>query len=177
MDTVDTAASVVKPTARRRYAKVNAIGLPRDKLDDREALSAARRLYRLGRKLADRPLRGPIKLKVVYGNLHTRVRRGYVNPCRGWHGLVHDISHSIERLHTAKHEWLELQLAQHVRDQGWLGGKFKRPEKPKPPAKEIRYQRVLSRIEEWERKRRRANNAIKKLFRQKAYYERQRIAA
>src|SRR5229473_1064947 len=106
MDTVDVSADAVNSAGRRtRYVRVNAIGLPRDKLDDREALSAARRLYRLGRKLADRPLSGPIKLKVVYGNLHTRVRRGYVNPCRGWHGLVHDISHSIERLHTAKHEW------------------------------------------------------------------------
>lgn len=181
MDTVEVSAAPVKPARRVRYAGVNAVGLPREKLDDREALTAARKLFKLGRRLVDRPYPqkqlGPIKLKIVYGNLRTYIPRGRVNPCHGWWGLVHDISHDIVPDHSSKHEWLEKQLAEHVRDQGWLDGKLRRLEKPKPPIKEVRYQRVLSRLCLWESKRKRANTAIKKLMRQKAYYERQRMAA
>ena len=162
---------------RRRYESVNAIGLPRTKLNDREALKAAKKLYLLGRKLVDRPYPrkqlGSLQLKIMYGNLRTYIHRGRVNPCHGWWGLVHDISHDIENGHSPKHEWLERQLAEYVRDQGWIDGKLRPAEKPKVDPKQVRYRRVLARLDAWQRKLKRAETAIKKLQRQKAYYERE----
>jgi hypothetical protein len=46
------------------------------------------------------------------------------------------------------------------------------PQKPKPDIKQVRHQRLLQRIKQWETKRKRAENALRKLKRQVKYYER-----
>lgn len=63
-------------------------------------------------------------------------------------------------------------MISHVVGSGWLDGKLKRPEKPKANPADLRYRRIVDAITRWESKERRAKNALKKLQRQKAYYER-----
>lgn len=110
------------------------------------------------------------------GNRYTR-RRGiwYVNPERGWKDLVHVLSHYTERSgHNGKHARMERRMIREVKRRGWLDGSLKRPEKPveRRDPRQDRYARVLARIESWEAKQKRAANALKKLYRQKRYYER-----
>jgi hypothetical protein len=50
-------------------------------------------------------------------------------------------------------------------------GPAPRPKKPKPPVQQVRYDRVLAKIKSWETKAKRARNALKKLERQRVYYE------
>ena len=159
-----------------------------------EALAGARRLVRLALTLG--PPDGPklrvsrYKFKLTSGNRYsyTRNRTFMVNPDkrefgvgRGWQSMCHDISHWAHRRlfggkpHTAQHAFIERKLAEHVVKSGWLEGKLKRPEKLKPPVdhKAVRAARIETRIASWQRKLKRAENALKKLRRQKAYYERQ----
>jgi hypothetical protein len=149
-----------------------------------EALAGAKRLYRIA---MGRPFRG--KIQLTSGRRYTYIRRGvfYVNPDQrtwkgggGWHEIVHGISHyASARLypnasgHGHQHAFTEKQLIECVVNKGWLDGKLKRPDKPKAKldVKAVRYQRVLKRMERWEAKRKRAEQALKKLRRQKAYYE------
>jgi hypothetical protein len=150
-----------------------------------EALSGAKRLYRLA---MGRAYRG--KWKLTSGRRHTWPRRGtfYVNPNRigwgfsGWKEITHSISHHAARRlhpharpHSGQHAFLERTLAEHVVKSGWLDGKLKRPEQPKAEVDQraIRAVRVQARIDTWERKKRRAETALRKLTRQRAYYERQ----
>jgi hypothetical protein len=168
----------------RRYGSVNG-AWPPDTNDGRdlkptpqEAMSAARRLYRLG---TGRAFRGRVRL--TSGNRYTWVRRHvlYVNPdCRrgGWHELVHDLSHYCHRKvhprnkpHAGTHAWIERNMIQHVVESGWLDGKLKRPAKEKPDVRQVRQKRVLAAINKWEAKRKRAETALKKLRRQARYYE------
>jgi len=101
----------------------------------------------------------------------------YVNSSRGWKDLVHELSHhfhsrrSSDRPHGEAHALLEFNMVRHVIDSGWLDGRFNKPVKPKVNAKLARYQRVLKRLETWERKAKRAETAIKKLRKQARYYE------
>lgn len=145
-----------------------------------EAVSAAKRLYRFAMK---RPFKG--KVKLTSGNRYTWIRSGVlsVNPDwrnGGWHELVHLMSHyCASRLypnakgHGTQHHFLEKEMIEYVVKSGWLDGKLKREtkakEKPDPVA--LRAERVLKRIEAWERKRRRAETALRKLKRQQRYYE------
>lgn len=110
-----------------------------------------------------------------------------VSPMAGWHELVHSLSHKVHRkLHPGKsdhddlgrHAFIEKTMIAHVIKSGWLDGKLKRPEKPKAPVDKIaqRHARVLAGIERWDAKIRRARNALKKLHRQRAYYERKLAA-
>lgn len=147
-----------------------------------EALSGARRLYR---KAFGRPFKG--KMKLTSGGRYTYIRRGvfYVNPDQdghggggGWHEIVHGISHyACARLHPKapghgpQHAWIERELIEHVVNSGWLEGKLRRPEKPKGDPKAERHARVLARIIAWERKKRRAETALRTLARQRRYYE------
>lgn len=156
----------------------------------KEALSGARRLYRIA---FGRPFRG--RMKLTSGRRYTYIRNGvfYVNPDQatfdelggGWHEIVHGISHfASARLypkaggHGPQHAFIERELIKAVTTKGWLEGKLKRPDKPKAEVdtKAVRRQRVLERMDAWERKRKRAETALRKLRRQQAYYERQ-IAA
>lgn len=164
-----------KPT-QARYVRVNA-EWPKDlpPLTPQEAISAAKRLYRLGMKRAwDKPI------KLTSGNRYTWARHGvlYVNPEKGWHALVHDMSHLVHRrLHPtlSGHDWrhahLEREMVTYVISNGWLDGKLRRPEKPKPKVQDVRYVRIVDRIQRWESKLKRAENALKKLHKQRVYYE------
>lgn len=153
-------------------------------LTAQEAVSAGRRLYRLA---MGKSFRGTIK--VTSGNRHTWIRRGVmsVNPngrhFGGWQDLVHGLSHWCHRrLHPGHkphdgrgtHAFIERTMIEYVVNSGWLEGKLKRLEKPKAEIdhKAIRHQRILARIDAWTAKQRRAENALKKLNRQRAYYER-----
>jgi hypothetical protein len=164
-------ASTAQP---RRYKGVNAVWpdtLP--PLTAQEAVSAAKRLYRAGRGKA---FKGPFK--VTSGRRYTTVNRKgefLVNASRGWHDLVHDISHLVHyRMypnlapHHPRHMELERKLAEMAIK--WLDGSLRR-EKPKSDPREVRHQRVLLRIKAWESKLKRAENALKKLYKTRAYYE------
>jgi hypothetical protein len=156
-----------------------------------EALAAARKLVKLALTLGregspPKKFTGPFKL--TSGNRYSWTRRGvfYVNPnhrdghfTNGWDGLVHDISHWAGRRlyadydpHDHRHAFIERTLAEHVVKSGWLDGKLKRPEKPKPPIDRtaVRAARVDRQIATWERKAKRAEVALKKLYRQQKYY-------
>ena len=154
-----------------------------------EAVTAVKRLYRFAMK---RKWAG--KVELTSGRRYTWPRRGvfYVNPNRsnayskaGWHDIVHFVSHYCHarlypnaRPHDHTHATLERTMIEYVIKSGWLDGKLKRPEKKEAtPLKQERYQRILRRQEAWEAKERRARNALKKLKRQRAYYERTLHAA
>lgn len=149
-----------------------------------EAMTGARRLYR---RAMGKPWRGAVK--ITSGRHHTRIARGtlYVNPDHtwdgGWHGIVHSMSHHASwglyhENHGPRHAFIERDLISYVVSSGWLEGKLRRPEKPKPQIdpKAKRHARVLASIERWTRKKKRAETALRKLARQIAYYERQQAA-
>ena len=142
-----------------------------------EALSAAKRLYRIAMK---KPFRGEMKL--TSGRRYTWIRNGvfYVNPDYrggGWHEIVHLISHyACHRLfpnakgHGVQHAFLERELIAEVIKRGWLDGKLKRPEKAKADPIGAKAARIESRLKAWTAKQKRAATAIKKLERQRRYY-------
>lgn len=168
-------------TERKPYASVNG-AWPEGPLPiptGPEATTAVKRLYRLamGKKWSG-------KVKLTSGRRYTWPRYGVytINPgghhFGGWRDLVHDVSHYCHRRrhpdkrpHDFRHLILEREMVSHVVKSGWLEGKLKRPEKTKADPKDVRYQRILQRIASWERKQRRAQTALKKLSRAKAYYE------
>lgn len=163
------------PAGRQRYVRVNGTWpKPLPPLTEQEAMSAAKRLYRTA---MGRAFRG--KVVITSGNRNTWVRSGvlYVNP-KDWHDLVHDLSHYCFwqlHPHLTAHDWrhahLERQLIEMVVSKGWLDGKLRRQPKPKPDMRTVRYHRALGRIKAWESKQRRAENALKKLRKTVAYYE------
>jgi hypothetical protein len=164
-----------KPT-QARYVRVNAewpTELPA--LTAQEAISAAKRLFRFGMKKAWKR-----SIKLTSGNRYTWIRSGvlYVNPDRGWHALVHDMSHLVHyRLHPnlSGHDWrhahLERAMVSLVVSKGWLEGTLRREPKPQPRLQDIRYARIVTRIKTWETKRKRAETALKKLRKRQAYYD------
>ena len=168
------------------YVKVNAAwpSPPPPPPTPQEAIAAARRLYR---KFRGKPWNG--KWVATSGNRYTWPRRGVykVNPDRqeaigrGWQAMVHDLSHYLHtRLHPGKtahhmtHAWLEREMISHVVTSGWLDGKLRSTAKAKakPPVQEIRAARIEARIVAWERKQKRAETALGKLYRQRRYYQR-----
>jgi hypothetical protein len=190
--------------AKAKYSSVNG-QWPEGTRDGRdlkptpkEALAAAKRLYRVGFK---RHFRG--KMKLTSGNRRTWIRSGvfYVNPDLGagtidyrsrggviidrgsgggWHELVHDISHYVTRrlygdAHGFRHAFIEKEMIKAVVEGGWLEGKLIRPTKPKPPVDEkaLKLQRTLASIKRWRAKEKRAQTALRKLTRKSRYYERQ----
>lgn len=148
-----------------------------------EAITAAKILYRVA---VGRKFRGPFKL--TSGNRYTWVYRGTlrVNPnrrgwYRGWKALVHDLSHLChrrlhpdDRPHSDRHAYLERRLAEYVVSHGWLDGKLKRKRTEKPARNLIgeRYGRIVARERRWQAKLRRAQNALKKVRRERRDYER-----
>jgi hypothetical protein len=168
-----------------RYSSVNdtwPAELP--KPTPQEAMTGAKRLFR---KFMGRAWRG--KWKFTSGRRQTRNIGAtfYVNPDEvrdhggGWPAIVHSMSHHVhgrkyptDRPHNHNHAFIEREMIRYVLASGWLDGKLRRPDKPKPAAVDraaVRYARVLARITAWEGKRKRAENALKKLRRQRAYYE------
>lgn len=171
---------------RRRYVGLNGAwpeNLP--PLSGQEAVSAARRLYRLG---TGERFRG--KIKLTSGNRYTRIRNGvlYVNPdghhFGGWRDLVHDLSHLVhDRLHPSldPHDWrharLERLFTEHVLSRGWLDSKLRRPDKPAARQKRgdlraRRYKRVIAALERAERRLSLAERAVARLTKRRRYYER-----
>lgn len=156
-----------------------------------EAARGAKKLYRLGYRIAKEdlpdltstPLKN-IKTEITSGNRRTSIRRGviYVNPTghfyEGWKDIVHDLSHWTHRRfwpresgHAPRHSYIEKTMIEHVVTSGWLEGALRRPEKPIPNIKATRAARIAARIKSWEAKKKRAENALKKLRRQAKYYE------
>jgi hypothetical protein len=158
-------------TRREWYERVNAewpAQVP--ELTAEEAIRAFRRLYRF----AFKHLPGPVT--IMRGNRRMgRYPNWHINPSKGWHYLVHILSHYAERSgHNGKHARMELRMIREVKRRGWLDGRLKRPEQP-PVMRDLRrerYERVLTRLASWEAKKKRAERAISKLRRQRTYYER-----
>jgi len=182
-----TTTTTTKSSQRRaRYQSVNG-AWPDGDLPvptSQEAISAAKRLYRLVMK---RPFKG--KIKPTSGRRYTYIRRGvmFVNAnghhFGGWRDIVHDLSHYCHRRlyprhkpHGGKgtHAWIEREMIEHAVNSGWLDGKLKRPDKAPRERNVIaeRQARILARITAWESKRKRAETALKKLRRQAKYYDR-----
>lgn len=166
----------------KRYQEVNAAWptvVP--KLTGPEAVTAMKRIYR---KFVGKPLRG--KIEITSGNRRSRVGRYVVNPDKGWHDLVHHLSHYVhyrrypnKQQHNPLHETVEREMVAYVVASGWLDGKLKRaqrPKVPKPSVPELRHQRVVARLAAWKTRAKRAATAIKKLTRQKRYYEKKLAA-
>lgn len=160
---------------------------------NREAIAGVKRLI----KVAHRHAREEgihfgltrYSYKLTSGRRHTWPRRGtwYVNPDErnhggggGWGEIVHSVSHWAmrkywpeENPHGPRHVWIEKLLADYA-IKNFLGGRLVRPLKEKPPVNmiDVRAARVAKRIKLWEAKRRRADNAIRKLRKQERYYAR-----
>jgi len=166
----------------RRYASVNGSwpNGPLPKLDGDEAITAVKLLYRFAMK---RPLRRKTPLRITSGRRRTSIYRGVVNPDEGWRCIVHSVSHHCHwRLHPnekahdsmGRHAFLEREMIDYVVKSGWLDGKLKREPKMKATADQLRqdrYSQVLERITAWQRKANRAETALRKLDKQRRYYQ------
>jgi hypothetical protein len=172
------------------YTAVNAVWpKPHPVPTPQEAISGTKALIRFARKLAtqdgreDRWVR-EYKFKLTSGRRHGGVRGGtwYVNPNLhrhwGWHHLVHQVSHWAKRHYWPKapdhglcHAWVEAELANYAIN-NLIEGQLRRPEKPKADPVVVRRERVDAAIKRWEGKKRRAENALRKLRRQERYYGR-----
>ena len=179
---VETADVPVK-TKHIPYAEVNGTwpsgSLP--KLDGKEAIKAARLLMREGLRFHE--VRFKLRRKFILtsgrrdNNLYSNPR--VINPDQGWHDLVHSISHWVHRRANPKweqhqlHAMTEKHLIEHVVNNGWLDGKLKRPEKPKVEVDQraVRLARVEARLASWKTKAKRAATMLKKLEKQRRYYE------
>jgi hypothetical protein len=175
-----------KVTRKEWYRRVNEAWPSKvPPLTEAEALRAAKRLFRFAMGYT---FRGPVK--VTSGRRYTWVRRGvlYVNPEQGWHSLVHLISHychdrsvgAEDQGHNAKHARAELRMIKEVIKRGWLEGKLKdKPKAERPVAaideRAVRLAHTDAAIERWERKAKRAANALKKLRRRRAAQARRLI--
>ena len=169
------------------YARANATWPdPLPKPTPEQAVLAVKRLWKWG---MNERMTYPVEL--TSGRNYTWRRNGkmYVNPDSdhhggGWKALIHDLSHLMWRRanreegvrpHEKGHAKLELRMVKEVIKRGWLN-ETPREEAPIATKKDVqstRYAGINRRIESWEAKERRAKNAIKKLRRQAAYYERQ----
>lgn len=171
------------PTIRENYNAVD-VRRPDDgsiwpdtvpELSAAEAVRAAKRLFRYacGETLV-------MPVVVTSGRRYSYIRRHtlYVNPERGWKNLVHELSHSFDQWvngrsgHNKHHALLERRMAREVVRRGWLDGRLKDAPKPEPSADEKRVaaartalDRIEARMEAWQRKSMRADNALTKLTR------------
>ena len=148
-----------------------------------EAIRAAKRLYRL---VMGKPWHGTWKAGRGNHRTYPRWKTGpvfLVNPGQGWHDMVHDLSHACwrrmkpgARPHAAGHAYVERQMIEYVVTHGWLDGKLKPKEKPKVDVKAKRYASIVKRLAQWERRKKRAETAIKKLKRQATGYQRRGVS-
>jgi hypothetical protein len=123
------------------------------------------------------------------GSGYYRVRRCWISPRptnrldRGWRRLVHDVSHRVNlilyphatghRHHNGQHAELETDMVKFVLASGWLEGKLRPKVKVKArPFDSDKVASLQARLAVWDSKRRRAENAIKKLKLRLRYYER-----
>ena len=184
------AGTVSRVTRAEWYRRVNASwpeAVPA--LSEDEAVRAARKLYRFVTKktwsgeVVVRPHGGPWgrQWRAFSYTRDAKGRRAIaVYPEAGWKDLVHLMSHYLESYagthgHNATHARLEMRMIREVVRRGWLDGKLRGPEKPAvaaPDKLSVRRQRTAAAIARWEAKERRAANALKKLRRRLAYYDR-----
>ena len=148
---------------------------------DQEAITGAKRLYR---KAMGRPWKGEVK--VTSGNRHTwiRGRTMYVNPDgwpSSWRGSVHGIAHWChyqlnprDSNHSDKQAYLERDLTDYALASGFLTGALKSKAKPKGKKDSVveRHERLMNRETSWETKLTRAQNALKKVQKERRAYER-----
>ena len=194
METVQAVAEPVntrQPRAnanRERYQRVDR-SWPEfvPALTEAEAIAVSKRLWRTA---TGKPWEKNRKISFTSGNRHSQFAyNSFVINCDphrrgiyGWKWLVHTISHRTHRIvnkghdhHGLAHASHEAWLVHEVVSRGWLDGRFKRQEKAKPAVdtKQVRYKRIVARIAAWQTKAKRAETALKKLRKQKTYYERQ----
>lgn len=168
-----------------KYHQVNGqwpAGIDAIRLTGDEAIAAAKRLYRFAMK---RAYKG--KWALTSGRRYTWQRSGtfYVNPHRtdalqsDWADLVHLMSHYCHRKlhpnakpHAPNHHFLEKEMVAYVIAKGWLDGRLRKPVKPVVNVIVKRHENVLQGIARWNTKLKRAQTALRKLNRQKRYYER-----
>lgn len=163
------------------YQRVNA-ALPNElpPMTAAEAVRAAKKLWRWG--MQDKCW---YPIRVTSGRRYTWEHGGvlYVNPDRGWDTFCHDMSHLLWRKangnaakpHEKGHAKFELSLRKEVVKRGWLTGVLKdqpKPEKRQADPRVEKLRRIVVRMDQWEAKKRRAENAIKKLSRSRRAYER-----
>lgn len=156
----------------------------------KEAIAGTRRLVRRAFALAKaegvpcdygRYIRGR-KFRITTGNRYTHPYSGEwrVNPngrhFGGWRDIVHGVSHWAHRRfwpkedpHASRHHWMERELVDFA-VANFLAGQLARPEPPAPDRKAARASSVAARLKTWEAKRRRADNALRKLRKQARYY-------
>ncbi len=90
------------------------------------------------------------------------------------HLFEHDLAHCRGYKHKGMcslNSWKHATPEQYPYLDGMEVGHHVSKAKPKPAAKDLRYQRVLANITRWKTKAKRAENALKKLDRQRRYYE------
>ena len=148
---------------------------------DQEAITGAKRLYR---KAMGRPWKGEVK--VTSGNRHTWIRGGimFVNPDgwpASWRGIIHGIAHWCHRRlhprdsdHSNRQAYLERDLTDYALANGFLSGALKSKAKPKVQKDDLvaRHERLMKRETGWETKLKRAQNALKKIQKERRAYER-----
>ena len=127
----------------------------------------------------------PYKIKQVQGNKHTWVWRGTlsINCDFGWCEINHDWSHylgymiNLKRPHCAEHASLEFRMAKLI-DKNYYQdslANLKAEKKAEPAMKKnviaLRYERMLKRKAKWEKQAKRATNALRKVSKEIANYE------
>lgn len=150
-------------------------------MTDRDVRFAARVLFRL---VIGRKFRGKLVVK-HQGRSYMHPAKIVGNARRGWHDVVHDWSHQAhgylypnETGHGPHQAFIERKMVEEVVKRGWLTGRLNKPkpEKSKPDVRGQRQAAVLKKLAKWQTRLKRAKTAIKKLEKQKAYYEKERPA-
>lgn len=174
---------MAKLSKRKWYERVNAAWpeqLP--ELTAIEAVRAGRKLYRFmnGKTFP------AAQVRLTSGQRYSDIRRStmFINPTghtrgsrRGWEALVHDLSHVFYRgKHSGTHARVEIMMIKEVIKRGWLDGGLKEktlvidpaqwtPEVVARDVRALKIERAKAAIVRWERKEKRAQNALKKLHR------------
>jgi len=184
---METVSTETVPVRRERdmervYRQVNdAWGMPRREIPAVPDGIARRAVHVLYRLIMEQSFEGEIVLKHrgrswVHGPLEI-----VVNTRRGWWLMVHDLAHQLHQIknpglrpHDPKQALIERAMIEEVVMRGWLSEApgSRREAKPVRDIKRERYARVLARLAAWQKKKRRAETAIRKLKRQARYYDR-----
>lgn len=154
---------------------------------DQEAITGCKRLYR---KFMGRSWKG--KIKITSGNRNTWFKpvEGrycmFINPNEkrwngfgGWAEIVHSFAHWIadekfDAGHDTKQLWLEAKMARYVKKYRFCYGALKSKPRKIPVVKDVNVEKlenIEKKLARWTTKLKRANTAIKKLNKQRKYYE------
>ena len=157
-------------------------------LTENAAVNAVRRLYRFS---CGEAMPKSMTIEITSGNRRASDwrwngdhRSFFINPGKGWAELIHDLSHDFDYIvngsssHNKHHARFERKLIREVVKRGWLETKPEpapAPEKVVPinntaAKRQLALDRIEARIVSWDRKARRAKNALAKLAKQQRYY-------